>query len=201
MALNLMQYEEIVSLLQRVSGLVDKLEARDSEFADGVQHWLKDCEVALENNRIPAVSQIATGRAVLIQATRGVRLEELDISGRPSPRKVRDATAALVLQRGTDVLNTVIVERQAVFQEAERIARQVLAIAQAKGMIPDPTERVADREAGHETEQEAGPGRLTRLQRTIRADADLAGVYTHLLALVGTTDVLVFFDRALQALS
>jgi hypothetical protein len=114
---------------------------------------------------------------------------EVVISGRPTARKVQEATASLVLRRSSDLLHAVIAERQAVFQEAERISRQVLAIAQAKGMVQ------ALEEPGPRQEIPAD------LQRRVAADPDLASVHAHLISLVGATDVLIFYDRALIALA
>lgn len=189
MALNVVQYEEIVSLLRQVPGLVDQLEARRSRFVDDVLDWLKRAESAMDNNRLPGVSQIASCRAVLIEATRGVSSKELVFIGRATPRKVQDATASMVLERGNDVLHGVIAERQATFQEAERIAGQVLAVAEAKGLI-----RACTDGRPHQAV-------LACLQQAVAADTDLATVYAHLSALVGKTDMLIFFDRALAKLT
>ena len=189
MALNVALYEEIVSLLLRVPHLVDQLESRESGFVDGVLEWLKLAEAVLENNRLPAVSQVAVGRAELIEAARGVKPNDVVISGRPTPRKVQEATASLVLRRSSDLLHAVIAERLAVFQEAERISRQVLAVAQAKGMLQ------ASEEPGPRQEFPAD------LQRRVAADPDLASVHAHLLSLVGAADILIFYDRALTAIA
>lgn len=187
MALNLAQYEEIASLLREVPRLVDRLEARDSAFVQGVLVWLKAVETALQSNRIPAVSQIAAFRATLIGAVRGVRHNEIAVAGRPTPRKIRDATASMVLDRGNQLLHGVIAERQTIFQEAERIARQVVAIADAKGLIQP--------SVGGETHHAF----LSRLQQNIARDGDLVNAYSHLVSLVGKTDVLILLDRALTS--
>ena len=189
MALNVVQYEGIVSLLRQVPPLVDKLEARHSGFADEVLAWLKDAESTLESNRLPVVSQISACRAMLIEAARGVQSDDISYAGRPTVRKMQEATASLVLQRGSDLLHAEIAERAAAFQEAERISRQIIAVADVKGML-----------------QTCGDGRshqafLACVQEQVAADQDLASVYVHLVALVGKTDVLIFFDRALASLA
>ena len=188
MALTLLQYEEIVTLLQRVPGLTDLLDDRATVYADEVQRWLKDCENALEQNRIPSVSQVAAHRAVLIEATRGARLADVDFTGRPTPRKVRDATATLVLRETTDLLNTVIAERQSVFAEAERLSRQAVSVARAKGLMADATDPTSLATA------------LRSLPQRMAADSDLASVAAHLLALVGARDIVIFVDRAWETL-
>jgi len=188
-ALNVVQYEEFASLLRQVPRLVDGLEARSSNHVDDVLAWLKQAELTMENNRLPAVSQVAACRARLIGATRGVQDREVIVIGRPTTRKVREATASLVLLRCNDLLHAVIAERQAVFEEAERIARQVVTIAAAKGII----ETCADGRPHHAF--------LACLHQQVADDPDLAAVNAHLVSLVGRTDVLVFLDRALPTLS
>lgn len=189
MALNVVQHEEIVSLLWQVPRLVDQLETRGSGFSDNVLAWLKQAEMTLENNRLPAASQIASCRAILIGAARGVHNKDLVFLGRPTARKVQEATATMVLERSNDLLHAVIAERQAVFQEAESISRQVLAVAEAKGLL-----KACDDGRPHQEFLEC-------LQQQVAADTDLASIYAHLIALVGKTDVLIFFDRALAMIS
>ena len=189
MALNVVQYEEIVALLRQVPALTDQLEERSSGFADEVLAWLKRAESTLENNRVPAVSRLSAFRAMLIEAGRGVRHAEIAVVGRPTLRKVQEATATLALQRSNDVLHEVIAERRTVFEEAERLSRQVLAVAEAKGLI-----EACDDGRPHDAF-------LSCLRESVASDDDLAAVYVHLVSLVGATDVLIFFDRARASLS
>lgn len=185
MALNVVQVEEIAAVLREVPRLVDGLESRSSGFLEGVHKWLKKAESVLESNRLPAVSQVASCRAQLYQAIRGQQISGISFSGRPTPRKIADATAAMVLQRCDQILHDAIAERMTVNQEAERIARQLVAVAEAKGML-----------AQCAGEPGAG-GVVSCLQQKLKSDPDLAGLYTHLAALVGKNDVPVFLDRAL----
>ncbi len=185
MALNVAQYEEITALLRQVPRLVDRLEARSPGFVDGVLAWLKLAETALENNRLSVVSQVASCRATLIGAARGVHDKDVSFVGRPTPRKVQEATASLVLDRGNQVLHGVIAERQATFQEAERISGQMMAVADAKGLVRSC--------AGDPSHQNF----LLCIQQKVAADPDLASAYAHLVSLVGKNDVPVFLDRAL----
>lgn len=189
MALNVLQYEEIVSLLREVPGLVDGLETRSSRYPDDVLGWLRRAEVVLEHNRLPAVSQVAACRATLISATRGVRAPDVVIVGRPTVRKVREATASMVLLRCNDLLQGTIAERQATFGEAERIARQVLTVAEAKGIV--------------ETCRDGRPhgAFLACLQQQIAVDPDLANANAHLVSLLGRSDVLIFLDRAVPTVA
>lgn len=185
MALNVVQYEDISAKLRQVPDLVDQLEARRTGFPDAVLFWLKSTEESLENNHMPVVSQLAALRAMLIESARGVYSEEISFTGRPTSRKIQDGVASLVLQRSSELLHGAIAERQAAFQDAERIARQVLAVADAKGYL--------------DTCNDGRPHQamLQCLQERVSSDADLASVYVHLVSLVGKTDVLVFLDRAM----
>ena len=187
MALTVAQYEEILGVLQEVPILVDELEARKTAFSDDVLGWLKQSEQVLTNNRLPEASQIAACRGRLIEAGRGVQQRDLTIMGRQSMRKIRQATAALVLGTGTEILHAVIAERKSVFQEAERISRQMLAVAKAKGLV-------AESNDGEPHQQF-----LQELREKLTADPDIAGVHAHIVGLVGATDALVLMDRALPS--
>jgi hypothetical protein len=184
-ALNVAQVEEIGALLRQVPRLVDLLEAHAPGFADAVLAWLKQAEAAMENNRLPVVSQVAACRAMLIGAARGLHGKDIVFAGRATPRKVHEATASLALDRGNQLLHGAIAERQAVFQDAERIAGQLVTVADAKGHLRD-----CGASASHQHFLEC-------LQQKITGDADLMSAYTHLVAMVGKNDVLVFLDRAL----
>lgn len=189
MALNVVQFEDIVAHLRRVPALVDMLQARRTGFSDAVLDWLKEVERSLESNHMPVVSQVAGCRAMLVESARGSYTEDIAFTGKPTTRKIRDGVAGLVLQRSSDLLHAAIAERQAAFQEAERLARQIVAVADVKGMI-----------------DACGDGRphqqmLTCLQTKVEADQDLASVYVHLVSLVGKTDVLIFLDRAIAAMA
>lgn len=185
MALTVAQFEEINALLRQIPRLVDKLEARQSGFVKDVLAWLRQAETILENNRLAVVSQVAAWRAMLIESARGVRNKDVVLVGRATPRKVQEATASMVLQLSSNLLHGVIAERQAVFQEAERIASQIMAVAAAKGLFRD-----CDGNLAHQQY-------LMCVQQGVAADNDLASAHAHLVALVGKSDVLVFLDRAL----
>lgn len=185
MALGLAQFEELDQLARRVPALVDLLESRQGNFAEALLDWLRQVEAALEHNRMAAVSQVSVARAMLIQAARGQQFAEVSISGRVTPRKLRDAAANLALLRCNKLLQDVTAERRAVFQEAERFARQLLTVAEAKGLL----ERCRQT-AGHQV-------RLECIRQQLMTDPDLASPCAHLTALVGKVDALVFLDRAL----
>jgi len=189
MALTVIQYEEILAVLQEVPLLVDKLEARHPSLFDDVLVWLKRAEQTLTSNRLPAASQIAVYRAQLIGAGRGVHQADLAIVGRPSVSKIKEATVGLLLGHSNGVLHAQIAERQPVFQDAERIARQLLALARAKGFAIAPSD--------------SGPRQpfLHELQDQLATDPELGAVHAHMVGLVGSTDAVIFLDRALASLA
>jgi hypothetical protein len=120
----------------------------------------------------------------------GPGLAALPWAGRlPRRIKIKEAPAALLLGRGSDVLQALITAQQPVFQEAERIARQALAVAKLKGLALTPGGGVPQQQFLHE------------LQDRLAADPDLATVNAHIAGLVGTTDALVFLDRALVSVA
>lgn len=185
MALTVAQFEEIAALLREVPALVDGLESRRPGFAEQVLRWLRRAESSLENNRIAAASHLSACRAMLIEAGRGVHHRSVVLVGRPTPRKLREASAGAALERANEVLHGVISPREATFRDAERIARQLAVVAEAKGFVR------ACRDAGGHQDF------LRALQQRIASDADLASAHAHLLAIVGRNDLLVFLDRAL----
>jgi hypothetical protein len=185
MALGVAQIEELSSLLHEVPGLVDGLESRNAAYAGEVLAWLRRMEKSLENHRLAAVSQVSACRAMLVQADRGVHDRDVTFVGRPTPRKVQEASASLALRRANEIVHGLIAGRQSVFEDAERIAGQVVVVAAAKGYV---RECAAGR---------SGQQFLQCLNDRVAADADLVSAHAHLLAMVGKTDVLVFLDRAL----
>jgi hypothetical protein len=185
MALTLAQLDEIDQLARTVPRLVDMLASRTGNYAQAVLDWLARVESVLENNRVAAVSQVAANRALLIQAARGQNFPEVSVNGRVTPRKLRDAAASLALQRCDKLLNDLTAERRAAFAEAERIARQIVAVADAKGII----ERCR-LTPGHQAQLEC-------IRQELMRDPDLAGLFAHLTSLVGRFDVLVVIDRSL----
>jgi hypothetical protein len=182
------QYEELLRVLGEVSILVDKLEERRTDFSDDVLAWLKHAEQVLANNRLPDAAQIAAYRARLIEAGRGVQQRDLRIVGRQSLRRIKEATGALVLESGNNILQAVIADRKPVFQEAERISRQMLAMAQLKGVVTGPTDGDSQQQF------------LQKLRDQLAADPDFASIHAHVVGLVGSSDTLVVLDRALASL-
>jgi hypothetical protein len=188
MALTVLQYEEFAELLRRVPALVDAMQDRSPDYPRDVLQWLKQVETALENNRSPAVAQLAGCRAMLIQAGRGIRDPDVPMNGRPTTRKVQDATATLVLQRSVAVVEALIADRQRTFDEAERMAGHLVSVARLKGWLAEDSRPRPHQEV------------LQHLMSRAAQDDDLGNVQAHLVSLVGLRDSLIFLDRALSRL-
>lgn len=185
MALTVLQYEEFVNVLRRVPTLVDSMRDRSTDYPRMVLEWLELVQTALENNRSPTVAQIAGCRAMLIEAGRGIRTPDITFTGRPTARRIQDATATHVLQRSVAVVEAVIGDRQRVFDEAERVAGHLITVANLKGWLA--------REGNSVSHQQV----LQNLIDRAAQDDDLGNLQAHLVSLVGPRDSLIFVDRAL----
>ena len=184
MAMNIVQVGELERLLLEVPGLVDLLERRQAQFSHSVLEWLKRVEKVLESHHQAKVSEISMCRASIVQASRGEISKEIAFTGRPTPRKLKDAVGKQALHTAESVLNTLTQERKDTFTEAERLASQLIAIADAKGLLanlPDKLDNTA---------------LLNIISQRIAGDSDLAGGLAQLKGLVGRYDYLVFLDRA-----
>lgn len=185
--LRIVNLEEIQTLLLRVPGLVHALEARESGFAGAVKEWLVQTEQVLTNNRMPAAAEVATLRGALISAERGVLPPGLTFLGRPTSRKVKDAAAADVLRKAQELVSGAVRADAAQVAEAQRLARQVVSVAQRKGLAE------VMPAGGTHTE------RLAALWSAMLADPDVGSATVHLGGLVGSQDALVLLDRALSS--
>lgn len=184
MALTVLQHEALLALLAQVPALVDSLEGRRSDYPSEVLEWVRAAETALQNVRSPAVAQVATCRARLIEAGRGVHPGDVVVLGRPSVRKVQHASATRALDDAAAVVQALVVDRAPALEEAQRMAAHLVVVARLKGW---PTDTAPGR-GHHEVLRDV----LTRAA----ADPDLGSVQAHLLTLVGPTDALILLDRA-----
>lgn len=183
--LRIVNLEEIQNLLLRIPLLVDMQEKKDTNFALEVKRWLAGVERVLENNRLAIAGRIATLRAELISAEIGILPKGIVAHGRLTPRKIRDATAAAELREAGELILSHIEQDKARIAEAERLCRQLMAIAKAKG-IPSTLPGITDH-----TEM------LKALWHLLRNDSDIAPGTVNMEGLVGLNDALVILDRTL----
>lgn len=185
--LHIVNLEDIQNILLRVPELVNCLERRDSNFSDLVKEWLTQVEDVLVSNRLPIAADVAVLRGVLISAERGVLPMGMEISGRSTHRKVKDGAAAEVLRKADEAISHAISGYASKVQEGESLARQLVALAQQKGMIPDGS--------GARNHAEV----LNAIWSEMSKDPELGGGTTHLAGLVGPYDALILLDRMLPA--
>lgn len=185
--LNIVNLEEIQSILLLIPALVDLQQQRDSDFVEEVKNWLKKMEKVLENNRIPAVGNVATLRGVLISAERGVIPVGIELRGRPTGRKIKEATAADVLRHVGELVSNVIHQDRERVAEAKRLGRQLVALAKTKGLI-------CELPSGEQyTEM------LKVMWRTLSSDPDISPGSVNVEGLVGPHDALIILDRTITS--
>lgn len=182
--LHLANLTEIEELLLRVPALVTSFEARDMQFPESVKTWLEDVERVLAANRLAVVSEIAVLRGVLIASQRGVVPNIVNLEGKATRRKVQEATASEILRRAQTSISDAIRMTVTQFQEAEKLVRQIVAVAGRKGLLlePDPNNH----------------GEWLKVSwQSIENDPDLAAAAVHVAGLIGRVDTLAVFDREL----
>jgi len=183
--MHIVNIEEIQGMLLRVPELIDRLESHDPDFAVLVKGWLTETEQVLTNNRLAVAADVAVLRGVLISAERGLLPEGMVLTGRKTARKIRDAAAADALRRSSDIISDAIRGDTAQIAEGEKLTRQLVALAERKGILP------CDPDAGGHDEK------LNAIWHAMSEDPDLGPATTHLAGLVGGYDALVLLDRML----
>ncbi len=183
--LRIVNLEEIDIMLMRISSLIDQQEQGDTNFAENVKEWLSKLERMLETNRMPVAGNVATLRGLLISAERGDLPPGVNFYGRPTRRKIREATASYVIQQTCDLVSNVIQRDRVRFAEAEGITRQLVALATAKGLI-----------------QELPSGKdntdlLKALWGTLSKDPELSSGTVNVEGLIGLYDALIVLDRTI----
>ena len=183
--LRIVNLEEIQGMLLRIPDLINLQERRDSGFVEEVKRWIATFEKVLVSNRMPVTSNVATFRGVLISAEGGVIPPGVEFHGRPTKRKIREAAAAYVLRQTGDLISSVIQKDYERIVEAERLTRQLIAMAKAKGLVqPLPGE-------GDHMEK------LRALWRILVADPDIGAGTVNVEGLVGPYDALIVLDRTM----
>jgi len=152
-----------------------------------VKHWLVKLEKVLENNRLPAAGNVAALRALLISAEQGVIPAGVEFHGRATGRKIRDAAAAYVLRHAGDIVSIAIQKDCERVAEAERMTRQLVSLAKARGLIQElPSgENFTDM--------------LKAIWRSLSADPDISPGTINVEGLIGPHDALVILDRILTS--
>jgi hypothetical protein len=133
--MDLIEYERLNSLLQRVPVLVDLYEQREFKFLSEVKSWLRDTEDVLRGANSPIVSDISSHRAEIISAERGNRPVSVSLPARSSKRKVAEATAIQSLNSAQSSVLSVISDDLDAFTRADKSIRSLLVVANQKGLL------------------------------------------------------------------
>lgn len=185
--MRIVNLEEIQEMLLRLPGVVSRLERREADFAAAVREWLVETEKVLSSNRLAAAGEVAALRGTLISAERGAAPAGVNVEGRATPRKIRDAAAADVLRRAESAVSAAVRADAARVGEAERLVYQVVSVAARKGVLPpSPC-------------PESHTEMLRAAWALVSGDPDTGAAATHVAGLVGPHDALVLLDRALVA--
>jgi len=185
--LRLLNLEEIQTTLLRLPALVRGIEGRDPRACERVNGWLVDMEAVLQNNRLSTAAGIACLRGILLAAERGAVPADLVVRPTATRRMIREAVAAHLLDKAYQVVIGDIQKDRDRVAEAERIMRQVIAMAKHKKVIP------AAPDTTNQSEW------LRFVWKTIGADPELAPGTVSVDGLMGAGDVLILLDRALTA--
>lgn len=183
--LRIVNLEEIHDLLLRLPALVDELEQKAPHAMGSVREWLVSLERVLESNRLPLAGNIAVLRGSLDSALMGVIPAGIEFHGRASSRKIREAAAAEMLKRASDLVTAALQGDGSRVDEAERVARQLIAVARLKGLIPE------NRPEGDSIEN------VKAVWRAMQADPEIGQGAAHLVGLVGPHDALIVLDRGI----
>ena len=184
--LNIVNLEEIQRVLLRVPGLIHELAERQMSLVGSVKTWLSDGEQILISNGLPVAAEVAALRGVLISAERGVIPPGMTFSARTTARKIKEAAAADVLRKAAEVIFKTIAADAARVAESEQLMRQILAVAQRKGIL-----KVSAHSAYTHSDM------MKAIWRAMTENPDLGGAATRLEGLVGINDTLVLLDRML----
>ena len=183
--LRIVNLEEIQDVLLCIPGLVDLQDQRDPGLVQDVKQWLSKLEKVLDNNRAPVAGNVAALRALLISAERGVVPTGVEFHGRSTRHKIREAAVAYVLQQTGDLISSFIQKDNERVAEAERLVRQLVVLAKAKGLI-----------------QELSSGdnftdMLKAIWQTMSADPELSPGTVNVEGLIGPYDALILLDRTI----
>ncbi|MBO3103494.1 hypothetical protein [Cellulomonas fengjieae] len=178
--LRLLQLDELEGLLLEAADVLDRFHARDPGFETLVDGWLVRVEEALRNNRLPLSSRVATTRAELTAARSSRRGRD----GAPATRvrrSDRQARAVAAVKRVVEELDAELSGPRRRFGDADDVARNVLAVGSATGVLGP----------------SAGGGSSLEALRALRDDPRTAGGVVQLHGLVGHQDSVMVVGRRL----
>lgn len=178
--LRLLQHEELQGLLLEAADVLDRFHARAADFEPALDRWLVRVEEALRQNRLPLSSRVASARAELV-AARSARVGPDGASATRGRRSARQARAVAVVKQVVEDLDAELSPSRRRFSDAEDVARNVLAVGAATGVLGP----------------SAADGSPSEALRALRDDPRTAGGVVQLHGLVGRQDALMVLGRRL----
>lgn len=185
--LRILSIEELQSISMQIPLLISLFEKKESQFFNSVIAWLELLEKVLENNRMKACSDIAILKGSLLAVERGLVPKDMAIARNKSHRKIMDLAAVDTLKEANELINNLLKGPLAQINEAERLMRQILPLAEKKGLVYQ-----VDNPSDHSM-------LLHKIWVQIQNDPELAAVALHIKGLVGNNDSFIILDRALSS--
>lgn len=185
--LRIVNIEEIQGILNSISALIDLQQQHDSNFDEKVKEWLVKLEKSLESNRIMQVGEIATLRGLILSAEHGIIPPGIELHRRSTKRKIIEAAVTISLRNSSSLVTELLQKEIDRVSDAERMMRQLLAMAKAKGLL----ETLPEGEDRTEF--------LKIIWQVFSSDPELAPGTINVEGFVGPHDALVVLDRTLTS--
>ncbi|MCU7843321.1 MAG: hypothetical protein KZQ93_05730 [Candidatus Thiodiazotropha sp. (ex Monitilora ramsayi)] len=185
--LRIVNIEEIQNMLGSISGLINLQQKNDLNFDEKAKLWLSTLEKILESNRIMQVGEVATLRGLVLSAENGIIPPGIEMHGRSSKRKIVEAAITFSLRQASSLVSDFLQKEVDRVSDAERMMRQLIAMAKAKGLI----QKIPN--GNDHTEV------LKFIWRTLSADPEIAPGTINVEGLVGPHDALIVLDRIIAS--
>ncbi len=181
--LKILNFEEILALMNEISGLVDLHDKKDTFFSTKAKEWLRKLEKTLENNKLAISGNIGALRSLLISAEQGAIPAPIQLTSAPSRKKITNATASYAIQKASETVSSFLTKDYERFSEAERQTNQLVTYMEAKGLLHGFNYQNMNTET------------LKNIWQIIRSDAELAPGAVSIESLVGLYDALIILNR------
>jgi hypothetical protein len=185
--LRIVNIEELRQMLNSLSGLVDLQQRRDSSFDEKTKTWLAKLEKILESNRLMQVGEVAVLRGLILAAENGIIPPGVEIPARPNKRKIVEGAVTFSLRQASSIVSSFLQKEIERISDAERMMRQLIAMAKAKGLIQQLPNGNDHTEA------------LSFIWRSLSNDQELAPGTINVEGLVGPHDALIILDRIIAS--
>ena len=177
--------EEIQSLLNKVSALVNLYDSADYDFVNSLKKWFVNCEQVLIRYRKPQVSELASLRGLVSAAEKGIyEASFASFESRTPRRKKAAAIAIFSLHRAQSSLQSIILPLLGKLEETETIIKNILTLCSRKGQLSQ-----------YWKEDIPKNERLKLLWKAMTEDKDTAEATQRVLTLISYSDALQMIDR------